>query len=122
MEGSKVRIVSSDGAGDQEEDGARAFAAAAHRAAATALTALVGDWGQARELGDGLVGEDADLGQLGHETGAMPATSLAKRPVVPIGSIWASSQSFEISIPQRVLFTVTCLVRAIGAKRLFGRA
>lgn len=52
----------------------------------------------------------------------MPAASLPKRPHAPLGSTRASSQSFEISIPQMVLFTVTCLVRTIGAKRLFGRA
>jgi hypothetical protein len=33
-----------------------------------------------------------------------------------------SVEAFETSIPQMVLFTVTCLVRTIGAKRLFGRA
>src|ERR1700676_2227424 len=34
----------------------------------------------------------------------------------------ASTLAFEISTPQIIFITVTCLVRAIGVQRLFGRA
>src|SRR5690242_1734436 len=61
MEGSEVRIVPGDDAGNEEEDDARSCAATAHRSAASALAAVVGQRRQADQLGDGLVGEDADL-------------------------------------------------------------
>ena len=47
---------------------------------------------------------------------------VAEAPDAPAGPTWASSQAFETSTPQMIVFTVTCLVRAIGTKRLFGRA
>ena len=69
MEGGEMRVVASCDAGDEEEDGARPGAAAAHRPVALALAAVVGDGGEPGELGDGLVGDEADLRHLRHQHG-----------------------------------------------------
>ena len=64
-----MRIVAGDAPGDEKKDRARTGASTADGAAAVALAAVIGDRGKAGELGDGLVREDADLGQLGHQPG-----------------------------------------------------
>jgi hypothetical protein len=53
---------------------------------------------------------------------AIPAASLSKLSKTPDGTTWASSRRLETSTPQMISVTVTCLVRTIGFKRLFGRA
>lgn len=67
MKGCQMRIVPCGEARDQEEDGSRSGAAAAYGTPAGSLAAVIGDRREAGELGDGLVGDRADFGQLGHQ-------------------------------------------------------
>src|ERR1700675_3146379 len=69
VEGGEVRVVSADNLGDDEEDGADGAAAASEGPFPGSLAGVVGDRGEADELGDVVAGERADLGQLGHEAG-----------------------------------------------------
>jgi hypothetical protein len=54
---------------DDEEDTTRPGASASHMPVAGALAAIVGEGSEACQLGDGLVGDEADLGQFGHQAG-----------------------------------------------------
>ena len=69
VEVAEVRFVLADDLGDEEEDGANGGASAADRSFAFGLAAVLGDGGDAGELGDGLVGDAADLGEFGHQSG-----------------------------------------------------
>src|SRR5438034_137330 len=52
---------------DEEEDGADGVSAAADGSLACTFAAVIGDWSEADELGDGLVGDSADLGKVGEQ-------------------------------------------------------
>src|SRR6478609_7289731 len=60
LESCQMRIIF----GNEKEDAARPCPTAAHWSSTAALATVIGDRRQAGQLGDGLVGEDADLRQL----------------------------------------------------------
>src|SRR5581483_7302856 len=62
-------IIARGNVSDEEQDRAHGAASAADRALALSLTTVVSDWGDADELGNGLVGVGADLGQVSHQPG-----------------------------------------------------
>jgi hypothetical protein len=69
MAGLEVGIVFSHDFNDDEEDGAHALAATAHRPLTGLLAAVACNRRETGELGGGFVGKGADLGHLGDETG-----------------------------------------------------
>ena len=69
MHEAEVGVVASDHGGDEHEQRAHGGSPAPHGSAALALAAVVGERGEADELGDGLVGERSDLGQVGQHGG-----------------------------------------------------
>jgi len=80
----EVGIVFSHDFDDDEEDGAHALAATAHRSLSGLLAAVACDRREAGELGDSFVGEGADLGHLGHDSGdgaIGDAFDRAERPI-----------------------------------------
>src|SRR5581483_10610110 len=72
-------IIARGNVSDEEQDRAHGAASAADRALALSLTTVVSDWGDADELGNGLVGVGADLGQVSHQPGHGTASDALHR-------------------------------------------
>jgi len=68
-EGSEVIVIFSSDVGDEKEDGSHACPSRADRAPAVALAAVIGEGGEACELGDRLVRDGTEFGQIGEQDG-----------------------------------------------------
>ena len=69
LESDEVGFVATHHAGHDEQDFADRGAASAHTALALMLARVRGQRSNSGQLGNGLVGEGADLGHFGHEAG-----------------------------------------------------
>src|SRR5580700_4790249 len=68
-EAAEVLVVACGNGCDQEHDGTDAGPPTADRPLASSRATVIGDWSDADELGNGLVGIGADLRQLSHQPG-----------------------------------------------------
>src|SRR5215213_10047468 len=80
----EVRLVAPNDLRNHKQDRANALAATTQRPSSEVLAAIVGDRRQPGELGDGFVGESANLRHFGHEAGDGATSYAFDRAECPI--------------------------------------
>lgn len=93
-EAGETFVMPRNGSRDDGEDGADAGAAAANAALAIVLSTVIGDWSKVGKLGNGFVGQGADLRQVGVQPGDVTAGNalhLAPGPRRALPTVGSSS-------------------------------